>query len=185
MHTHKGIHTKTHIDKVLIDCWFTVSVLCDQAVKKRPDLKLIVTSATLDAVKFSQYFFEAVSALFCCCWFWCHLSVCLGGGQSIYSCTCSDSLQSSGAVWKLRWLSWAPIPNKLTVSVDIKQHFIRLLTTRNSVFVISAICFIQFHLFPKMLWKKCVCHGQQIRLFNLWFSNLRFTLIWPSGLTVH
>jgi len=33
-------------------CWW-------QAVKKRPDLKLIVTSATLDAVKFSQYFFEA------------------------------------------------------------------------------------------------------------------------------
>jgi hypothetical protein len=30
-----------------------------QAVKKRPELKLIVTSATLDAVKFSQYFFEA------------------------------------------------------------------------------------------------------------------------------
>jgi len=33
--------------------------LLKQAVKKRPDLKLIVTSATLDAVKFSQYFFEA------------------------------------------------------------------------------------------------------------------------------
>lgn len=32
-----------------------------QAVKKRSELKLIVTSATLDAVKFSQYFFEAVS----------------------------------------------------------------------------------------------------------------------------
>jgi len=30
-----------------------------QAVRKRPELKLIVTSATLDAVKFSQYFFEA------------------------------------------------------------------------------------------------------------------------------
>ncbi len=30
-----------------------------KAVKKRPDLKLIVTSATLDAVKFSEYFFEA------------------------------------------------------------------------------------------------------------------------------
>ena len=28
-------------------------------MKKRPELKLIVTSATLDAVKFSQYFFEA------------------------------------------------------------------------------------------------------------------------------
>ena len=39
-------------------------LVCWQAVKKRPDLKLIVTSATLDAVKFSQYFFEAVSCQF-------------------------------------------------------------------------------------------------------------------------
>jgi ATP-dependent RNA helicase DHX8/PRP22 len=30
-----------------------------KAVRKRPDLKLIVTSATLDAVKFSSYFYEA------------------------------------------------------------------------------------------------------------------------------
>lgn len=35
--------------------------LLKTTVKKRPDMKLIVTSATLDAVKFSQYFFEAVS----------------------------------------------------------------------------------------------------------------------------
>ncbi|KAL5007243.1 hypothetical protein ScPMuIL_016049 [Solemya velum] len=35
--------------------------LLKQAVKKRPEMKLIVTSATLDAVKFSQYFFEAVT----------------------------------------------------------------------------------------------------------------------------
>lgn len=33
--------------------------LLKTAVKKRPELKCIVTSATLDAVKFSQYFFEA------------------------------------------------------------------------------------------------------------------------------
>lgn len=33
--------------------------LLKNAVKTRPQLKLIVTSATLDAVKFSQYFFEA------------------------------------------------------------------------------------------------------------------------------
>lgn len=33
--------------------------LLKKAIKKRPDLKLIVTSATLDAVKFSTYFFEA------------------------------------------------------------------------------------------------------------------------------
>lgn len=30
-----------------------------QTVQKRQDMKLIVTSATLDAVKFSQYFYEA------------------------------------------------------------------------------------------------------------------------------
>ena len=41
----------------------TCFVVCFQAVKKRKDLKLIVTSATLDAVKFSQYFFESVSDL--------------------------------------------------------------------------------------------------------------------------
>ena len=33
--------------------------LLKKAVLKRKDLKLIVTSATLDAVKFSTYFFEA------------------------------------------------------------------------------------------------------------------------------
>ncbi|XP_064401685.1 ATP-dependent RNA helicase DHX8-like isoform X2 [Halichondria panicea] len=33
--------------------------LLKKAVKKRPDLKLIVTSATLDSVKFSSYFYEA------------------------------------------------------------------------------------------------------------------------------
>merc|ERR1719342_1317751 len=33
--------------------------LLKKAVKSRPELKLIVTSATLDAVKFSEYFFEA------------------------------------------------------------------------------------------------------------------------------
>ena len=33
------------------------------------------------------------------------------------------SIQSSGAVWKSRWPSWAPVPNKPTVSVDVKQHF--------------------------------------------------------------
>lgn len=33
--------------------------LLKQAVQKRAELKLIVTSATLDAVKFSQYFYEA------------------------------------------------------------------------------------------------------------------------------
>ena len=30
--------------------------------------------------------------------------------------------QSLGAVWKSRWPSWAPVPNKPTVSVDVKQR---------------------------------------------------------------
>lgn len=33
--------------------------LMKAAVKKRPELKLIVTSATLDSVKFSEYFYQA------------------------------------------------------------------------------------------------------------------------------
>ena len=46
--------------------------LMKKAVKQRPDLKLIVTSATLDAVKFSSYFFEAVSCGLCrCCCYYC------------------------------------------------------------------------------------------------------------------
>ena len=32
-------------------------------------------------------------------------------------------IQSSGAVWQSRWTPWAPVPNKPTVSVDVKQHF--------------------------------------------------------------
>ena len=31
-------------------------------------------------------------------------------------------LQSSADVWKSRWPSWAPVPNKPTVSLDVKQH---------------------------------------------------------------
>ena len=34
--------------------------LMKKVVQKRPDLKLIVTSATLDAVKFSEYFFQVI-----------------------------------------------------------------------------------------------------------------------------
>ena len=30
--------------------------------------------------------------------------------------------QSPGAVWKSRWTSWAPVPKKPAVSVDLKQH---------------------------------------------------------------
>ena len=36
--------------------------------------------------------------------------------------------RSPGTVWKSRWPLWAPVPNKPTVSVDVKQH---LLTTKS------------------------------------------------------
>ena len=44
----------------------------------------------------------------------------------MYIIICSSlcpNQSSSGAVWKSRRLSWAPIPSKPTVSVDVKQHF--------------------------------------------------------------
>ena len=53
LHVHVASSTKLSMATFLF--------LFVQAVKRRPDLKLIVTSATLDAVKFSSYFYEAVS----------------------------------------------------------------------------------------------------------------------------
>ena len=41
----------------------------------------------------------------------------------INSCKKYNHSQCSGAVWKSRWTSWAPVPNKPMVSVDVKQHF--------------------------------------------------------------
>ena len=40
----------------------------------------------------------------------------------IYKITYTPIRQSSGAVWKSRWPSWAPVPNKPTVSVDVKKR---------------------------------------------------------------
>lgn len=50
----KFIHIEMFPHESFSECFFFV-----QTVQKRTDMKLIVTSATLDAVKFSQYFYEA------------------------------------------------------------------------------------------------------------------------------
>ena len=42
--------------------------------------------------------------------------------SAIKCCSHSFRIQSSGAVWKSRWPSWAPVSNKPTVFVDVKQH---------------------------------------------------------------
>lgn len=44
---------------VSCQCLTRCSLSLSQTIQKRTDMKLIVTSATLDAVKFSQYFYEA------------------------------------------------------------------------------------------------------------------------------
>ena len=50
--------------------------------------------------------------------------------------------QSSGAVWKSRWPSWAPVPNKPTVSVDVKQYsaIIKSVLLSRSDLVIFSYC---------------------------------------------
>ena len=40
----------------------------------------------------------------------------------VLSCCFQVLLQSSADVWKSRWPSWAPVPNKPRVSLDVKQH---------------------------------------------------------------
>ena len=60
----------------------------------------------------------------------CTGGVSLGGHQylgaptqaTLSAASLLPSDQSSGAVWESRWPSWAPVPNKPTVSVDVKQH---------------------------------------------------------------
>ena len=42
--------------------------------------------------------------------------------SQLYKSTVTNyDCQSSGSVWKSRWLSWAPIPNKPTVFVDVTE----------------------------------------------------------------
>ena len=57
-----------------------------------------------------------------------HITGCLGSDvERVSGCLWRHCVQgtgqSSGAVWKSRWTSWATVPNKPTVSVDVKQHF--------------------------------------------------------------
>ena len=44
-------------------------------------------------------------------------------------------IQSSGVVWESRWPSWAPVPNKPTVSVDVKQH-----STNLKIHIVQELC---------------------------------------------
>ena len=55
--------------------------------------------------------------------------------------------QSPGAVWKSRWTSWAPVPNKAMVSVDVKQHFNQKGRKRRKSVVECKPCSVQQSLF--------------------------------------
>jgi len=48
--------------------------------------------------------------------------------------------QSSRAVWKSRWTFCAPVPNKPTVSVDVKQHF----NQQHISIVLAMICLLHY-----------------------------------------
>ena len=50
-----------------------------------------------------------------------NMSTDIRGHEALLHHLCES--QNSGAVWKSRWTSWDPVPNKPTVSVDVKQHF--------------------------------------------------------------
>ena len=47
-----------------------------------------------------------------------HIDCCLGLLKQLTRLSRAQEL-----CWKSRWPSWAPVPNKPTVSVDVKQHF--------------------------------------------------------------
>ena len=49
--------------------------------------------------------------------------------------------QRSGAVRKSTWTSWAPVPNKPTVSVDVKQHFNSPLEKIGPIGLSFSVCF--------------------------------------------
>ena len=61
--------------------------------------------------------------------------------------------QGSGAVWKSRWTSWAPIPDKPMVSVDVKQRFNQLLY----VPALYALFFNKGNIQETKSLKICVC----------------------------
>ena len=53
-----------------------------------------------------------------------------------------DKDQSSGAVWMSRWMSWAPVSNKYTVSVDVKQSSLISLVVSVEVKIPSLISLV-------------------------------------------
>ena len=47
-----------------------------------------------------------------------------------------NTVRELGTVSKSRWPSWAPVPNKPTVSVDVKQHFIIIEHSAGTGFIV-------------------------------------------------
>ena len=89
----------------------------------------------------------------------------------------SAELQSSGALWKSRWTSWAPVPNKPTVFVDVKQHFnndnnfAKKISYRSTspLVVISQSAFVT---------------GQQVHMVNV-MRFAKHSRYWPTGPRVY
>ena len=95
-------------------------------------------------------------------------------------------MQSSGAVWKSRWSSWAPVPNKPAVSVDVKQHF-------NNVCMYGHVCLHRFDQLSDPMLKttaaKCnarsnhsKCGNESAVSFQIW-RFVVFYLTWRFQIT--
>ena len=52
-------------------------------------------------------------------------------------------------MWNSRWPSWAPVPNKPRVSVDVKQHFSLIFYVNGSCFTTLTIIFVSDFLIVK------------------------------------
>ena len=79
--------------------------------------------------------------------------------------------QSSGAVSKSRWTSWAPVPNKPTASVDVKQHF-----NHQATFYVFGSCFRTLAVIPV---SECLSEARQSKLQSPAVRTCEKTQHWP------
>ena len=87
--------------------------------------------------------------------------------------------QSSGAVWKSRWTSWAPVPNKPAVSVDVKQHFNNIRMRRLVLTICCRNCLHMNTLWVTRCVQLCVakCFAQSGRIVCVTVSYYPVTLV--------
>ena len=103
--------------------------------------------------------------------------------------------QNSGAVWKSRWTSWAPAPNKPTVSVDVKRHFNYVHKHNSSVYTthydkrLAFVVWLTSSSCDPCSWRDVEL--QEVTIQYCWFNSMSSAVIefcsfclWFTGMTV-